>query len=109
MQGPESGQPIVLMQFTTEGARKFEEITRRLVERGRVVHDRIGGDDLNAFQQFAIVLDRELKSAPSVSYIDNPNGIPGVNGAEISGIGHKLGAPLRKSLLSSAARATAGP
>ncbi len=82
-----SNQPIVLMQFTDRGGKKFHDITRRLVERGRVVHARIGGDDEQAFQQFAIVLDREIRSAPSVSYIDNPDGIPGNNGAQITGIG----------------------
>jgi SecD/SecF fusion protein len=89
-QGAESGQPIVLMQFTHDGAKKFHDVTRTLAERGRVRYTTAGspgGQEDNYAQQFAIVLDREIKSAPTVSFRDNPNGIPGNNGAEITGIG----------------------
>jgi SecD/SecF fusion protein len=89
-QGAESGQPIVLMQFTHDGAKKFQDVTRTLAERGRVrwtTAGSPGGEQDNYAQQFAIVLDREIKSAPTVSFRDNPNGIPGTNGAEITGIG----------------------
>ena len=85
-----TNQPVVLMQFTDSGAKKFEDITRTLVERGRNLANQqglpggAGNDDAN--QQFAIVLDREMKSAPSVDFDDNPNGIPGNNGAQITGI-----------------------
>jgi SecD/SecF fusion protein len=83
----QTNQPIVLMQFTKHGGDKFHDITRKLAERGRIVHNRIGGDDQNAFQQFAIVLDREIRSAPTIDYNENPGGIPGNNGAQITGIG----------------------
>jgi len=83
----QTGEPIVLMQFTDSGADKFQDITQRLAERGRSLHNRIGGDDENAFQQFAIVLDREIRSAPTIDYNENPSGIPGNNGAQITGIG----------------------
>ncbi|TMK75429.1 MAG: protein translocase subunit SecD, partial [Actinobacteria bacterium] len=82
-----TNEPIVLMQFTDKGAKKFQNITSHLAERGRIVHSRIGGDAQNAFQQFAIVLDREIKSAPTIDYNENPNGIPGNTGAQITGIG----------------------
>jgi SecD/SecF fusion protein len=82
-----TSEPIVLMQFTKSGGDKFHDITRDLAERGRIVHNRIGGDDRNAFQQFAIVLDREIRSAPTIDYNENPSGIPGNNGAQITGIG----------------------
>jgi len=81
------GGPIVLMQFTKEGGDKFHEITRELARRGRGLHNRIGGTDEQAFQQFAIVLDREIRSAPTIDYNENPDGIPGDNGAQITGIG----------------------
>jgi SecD/SecF fusion protein len=89
-QGAENGQPIVLMQFTHDGAKKFQSVTRTLAERGRVRWTTAGspaGQEDNYAQQFAIVLDREIRSAPTVSFRDNPNGIPGTNGAEITGIG----------------------
>ena len=89
-QGSENGQPIVLMDFTNGGAKKFQTVTRTLAERGRTKWQTAGspsGQEDNYAQQFAIVLDREIKSAPTVSFRDNPNGIPGTNGAEITGIG----------------------
>jgi SecD/SecF fusion protein len=89
-QGAENGQPIVLMDFTNSGAKKFQDVTRTLAERGRTRFSTAGspsGQEDNYAQQFAIVLDREIKSAPTVSFKDNPNGIPGTNGAEITGIG----------------------
>src|SRR6266545_4705295 len=81
------GGPIVLMQFTKEGGDKFHDITSELARRGRLVHNRIGGTDEQAFQQFAIVLDREIRSAPTIDYNENPDGIPGNSGAQITGIG----------------------
>ena len=89
-QGVESGQPIVTMQFTHDGAKKFHDVTRTLAERGRVRYSTAGspsGQEDQYAQQFAIVLDREIRSAPTVSFRDNPNGIAGTNGAEITGIG----------------------
>ena len=83
-----TGMPIVLMDFTGEGAKKFEEITRREAQRGRLLFNTIGGGqgDPNAFNQnFAIVLDREMKSWPSIDFDEYPSGISGNNGAQISG------------------------
>ena len=76
-----TNEPVVTMQFTGQGADRFEEITRRLVERGRAKANRLGITDKNendvANQQFAIVLDRVIKSAPTVDFDDNPSGISG--------------------------------
>jgi SecD/SecF fusion protein len=83
-------QPVVTMQFTNSGADKFENVTRTLAERGRSLANRAGVTDKrenDAFnQQFAIVLDREIKSAPTVDFDDNPSGIGGNNGAIITGV-----------------------
>ena len=85
-----SNEPVVTMQFTDSGADKFHEVTRTLVERGRAKANRLGltGKVENdvANQQFAIVLDRVIKSAPTVDFDDNPAGIPGNNGAIITGV-----------------------
>jgi SecD/SecF fusion protein len=89
-QGATQGQPIVTMSFTGKGAKKFQKVTQGLAERGRVRWTQGGGQNGqqdNYAQQFAIVLDREIRSAPTVSFLDNPNGIAGNNGAEITGIG----------------------
>ena len=55
-------QPIVTMEFTGEGADKFEEITRDEWTRGRV---------RNAPQHFAIVLDREIRTFPQIDFTDS--------------------------------------
>ena len=77
-----SGQPIVLMQFTKDGTKKFGDITRELALRGKRVS--FGGQD--QFQNFAIVLDNEIRSWPSIDFNENPNGISGSNGAQITGM-----------------------
>src|SRR5262245_20627288 len=85
-----NNEPVVTMQFTGGGADRFENITRRLAERGRSLAQRAGVTDKrenDVFnQQFAIVLDREIKSAPTVDFDDNPSGIGGNNGAIITGV-----------------------
>ncbi len=84
-----TGEPIVTMQFTNEGGDKFGEITNREADRGRLRHNISGGqgDPSQSFQHFAIVLDRQIKSWPSIDFEQYPNGIGGSNGAQITGIG----------------------
>jgi preprotein translocase subunit SecD len=83
-----TGEPIVTIRFTSEGGEKFQEITNRLADRGRLRYDVQRSEDPYAFvQHFAIVLDREIKSWPSVDFMQYPNGIGGENGAQITGIG----------------------
>ncbi len=86
---PQTGQPIVLMQFTDSGADKFHEITRAEAARGRSLYNRLGqqGDPRAYNQNFAIVLDRELITAPSIDFQQYPDGISGGQGAQITGIG----------------------
>jgi SecD/SecF fusion protein len=72
------GAPVVTLQFTGEGNRRFRDITRDEAFRGRT---------LGAEQHFAIVLDGELRSAPSIDYRRYPDGIdPSGGGAEINGL-----------------------
>ena len=84
-----SGQPIVTMQFTNDGGDKFGNITNREADRGRGLYNISGGggDPDPYFQHFAIVLDRQIKSWPSIDFEQYPNGIGGTNGAQITGIG----------------------
>ncbi len=72
------GQPIVRLAFTSQGNKDFQRITRALYQRGRL---------WKAPQQFAIVLDRDIKSWPQIDYTDPSlsNGISG--GAQITNIG----------------------
>jgi SecD/SecF fusion protein len=73
-----SGRPIVTMEFTGEGADKFEEITRAEWSRGRV---------WQRPQHFAIVLDREIRTFPQIDYTDSSlaGGISGGR-AQIEGL-----------------------
>jgi len=82
---PQTGQPVVLMKFTHDGGRKFHEITRREAQRGSLLASRTGNAD-QSLQHFAIVLDREIKSYPSIDFRDYPSGIDPINGAQITGI-----------------------
>jgi SecD/SecF fusion protein len=84
-----TGEPIVLMDFTSSGADTFQEITRNVAQRGQLLYNTVGGgqgDYRNFVQHFAIVLDREMKSWPSIDFKEYPGGISGSNGAQISGL-----------------------
>ncbi len=80
-----TGEPIVLMQFTKDGAKRFGEITAREAQRGKLLSNTIGGGQ-KITQHFAIVLDREIKSWPSIDWEEYPGGISGSNGAQITGM-----------------------
>jgi SecD/SecF fusion protein len=83
---PQTGEPIVLMRFTDAGADKFHAITRELATRGRLKTGQLGSDT-PILQHFAIVLDGEIRSWPSIDFEQYPDGISGSGGAQISGIG----------------------
>jgi len=75
---PSTGAPIVTMQFTGHGNKVFHQITRAEAIRGRT---------LGADQNFAIVLDNEIRSFPSIDYKKYPDGIdPTGGGAQITGL-----------------------
>jgi SecD/SecF fusion protein len=73
------GQPIVTMAFTGKGEDRFQDITRRLWQRGNF---------RGVPQHFAIVLDREIKSWPQIDPTDRSlsDGIGG-GSAQIENIG----------------------
>jgi SecD/SecF fusion protein len=88
----QTGEPIVLLDFTDDGADKFHEITRELSQRGALVAAQNGitgrGADARAFaQSFAIVLDNEIRSFPIIDFTD-PSLADGISGgsAQISGL-----------------------
>jgi SecD/SecF fusion protein len=71
-------RPIVTMEFTDAGGKKFEEITRNLWVRGKL---------RQVPQHFAIVLDREIKTFPQIDFTDNSlSGGIGGGRAQIQGI-----------------------
>jgi SecD/SecF fusion protein len=84
----QGNQPIVLLSFTGSGGDKFHEITRTLSQRGLTQANLAGatGTQRDAFKQsFAIVLDGEIRSFPSLDFDQLPDGIAGGN-AEITGL-----------------------
>ncbi|MFN8124521.1 MAG: protein translocase subunit SecD [Thermoleophilia bacterium] len=70
-----TGEPIVRMDFTGSGSEKFHDITRDLAQRGAVQNTKFS---------FAIVLDGELISNPTIDPNDLPDGISG-GSAQIEG------------------------
>jgi len=79
-----SGAPIVTFEFTKKGRNAFHDVTKRLAERGQTAQ--VPGQPVeSSFQTFAIVLDKEVVSRPYIDYRENPDGIDGRTGAQISG------------------------
>src|SRR4051794_30266512 len=79
-----TGAPIVTFDFTKKGRNAFHDVTKRLAERGQTAQ--VPGQPVeSSFQTFAIVLDKEVVSRPYIDYRENPDGIDGRTGAQISG------------------------
>ena len=100
---PQTSEPIVFFQFTDAGRKAFARVTKREALRGQNLLAP-GVPNQTKFQHFAISLDNQIVSLATVSYTDNPKGIPGSTGAQISGIGslqqtHDLAQNLRTGAL----------
>ena len=78
-----SNQPIVTFNFSDKGREAFQAITRRVAQRG--ADNALGQAPIQTSQHFAIALDNELVSAPYINWQENPDGIDGGTGAQISG------------------------
>jgi preprotein translocase subunit SecD len=78
-----TGDPIVAIDLTTDGGKKFTELTRRIAERGAA--KATAGSGLEAAQHFAIVVDDRIASVPFIDFRQNPDGIDGASGIQISG------------------------
>jgi SecD/SecF fusion protein len=81
------GPPIVTMSFTDKGRRAFAQTTREIAQRGADNAAVNGGlqDPIAASHHFAIRLDNDLISTPYINFRENPDGIDGQQGAQISG------------------------
>jgi SecD/SecF fusion protein len=86
---PTTQQPIVTFDFQGDGQSAFQKVTQQIADRGRASAPLGAGLDPNtaeAFSQhFAIILDNQVFSSPIINFQENPTGIDGRNGAEISG------------------------
>ncbi|HEY4452301.1 MAG TPA: protein translocase subunit SecD [Solirubrobacteraceae bacterium] len=79
-----SGAPNVTFGFTSHGKTVFQNVTRRIAERGQEAQ--LPGVGKEAAQQhFAVVLDGQLITTPSIDYTKYPEGIDATSGSQISG------------------------
>jgi preprotein translocase subunit SecD len=89
---PAEGAAFVELGFTSEGNRKFRDLTRAEAQRGQQLANAAGEGGANDVatvvrfaQHFAIVLDDQLQSTPYIDYKQDPDGIdPAGVGAVIS-------------------------
>ncbi len=83
----ETGAPNVTFKFTDSGRQAFQEVTRQIAQRGAA--SAIGPSSAESAEatsgHFAVVLDNEVKTRPIINYAQNPDGIDGRTGAQISG------------------------
>jgi SecD/SecF fusion protein len=79
-----SGQPNVTFEFDSGGKKTFQRVTREIAERGQ--NRQLPGISKNgALQHFAVVLDNQVITAPSIDFTQYPEGIDATTGSEISG------------------------
>jgi SecD/SecF fusion protein len=84
---PNTQEPIVTMEFTDAGRKRFAAVTKRIAERGASQIRAPGQPADTAFQRFAISLDNQIVSLATIDFEENPEGIDGRTGAQINGIG----------------------
>jgi len=78
-------EPIVTFEFSDKGRKAFQTITSRVAQRGADNANPLNPDPVQSSQHFAIALDNELVSIPFINFRENPDGIDGSTGAQISG------------------------
>jgi SecD/SecF fusion protein len=82
--GGGNGQPNVNFGFTSHGKSVFEQTTKKIAHRGQEAQ--LPGVTKEAAQQhFAVALDGQIITTPSIDYTKYPEGIDSSNGSEISG------------------------
>ncbi len=83
----EFNEPNVSFGFTDSGRDAFQEVTRRIAQRGQAqaVGPVAGEQAAQLSGHFAVVLDNEVKTRPIINFAENPDGIDGRTGAQISG------------------------
>src|SRR5215203_2861055 len=84
--GP-NNEPVVSFGFTDKGQSAFQEVTRRIAQRGQAqAIGPVGGEEAEQLSgHFVVILDNEVKTRPIINFSENPDGIDGRTGAQISG------------------------
>jgi SecD/SecF fusion protein len=82
-----SGEPNVSFGFTGSGESAFHEVTRQIAQRGQEqAIGPVSPEQASALSgHFAVILDNEVQTRPIINFSENPDGIDGRNGAQISG------------------------
>jgi SecD/SecF fusion protein len=78
---PNTGQPDVTFGFSGKGKTAFQNVTKQIAQRG----SQVSGLGQTLDQHFAVALDNQLITVPSIDYKTYPDGINGDNGADITG------------------------
>jgi SecD/SecF fusion protein len=82
--GGGTGSPNVNFGFTSHGKQVFQRVTKEIAHRGQ--ETQLPGVPKEAAQQhFAVALDGQLITAPSIDYTQYPEGIESSQGSQISG------------------------
>jgi len=79
-----NGQPNVTFEFDSHGRSVFERVTREIAKRGES-RQLPGVPKADALQHFAVVLDNQVITAPSIDFTQYPEGIDASTGSQISG------------------------
>jgi len=82
--GGGSGEPDVTFGFTSHGQKVFQQVTKEIAHRGQEAQ-LPGVNKEEAQQHFAVVLDGQLVTTPSIDYTKFPEGIDASTGSEITG------------------------
>jgi len=79
--------PAVTFQFSGSGRQAFQEVTRQIAQRGqaRAIGPAAGEQAEALSGRFAAILDNEVITTPIINFAENPDGIDGRTGAQISG------------------------
>ncbi len=80
-------EPIVTFGFTEGGRDAFHEVTRQIAQRGQAqALGLVSNEEAAALSgHFAVILDNEVQTRPIINFKENPDGIDGRTGAQISG------------------------
>ncbi len=79
-----TGAPNVTFGFTSHGQNVFQRVTKEIAHRGQEAQLPGVGKE-QAQQHFAVVLDGQLITTPSIDYTKYPEGIDASSGSQISG------------------------
>jgi SecD/SecF fusion protein len=85
---PTTNQPNVTFDFTDKGRAAFQDITQTIAQRGAASAPpgAVSGAAADQYSQhFSVVLDGQVVTQPIINFNENPSGIDGRTGAQISG------------------------